>query len=134
MDQDPGGVRASARITSQAKILPISQHSSKAPARKRSVRAFASVEQMVAKTRPSLPVHCLRPEQVAAKARWFLDQFPGEVLFAVKTNPDPLVLAAAYEAGVRHFDVASLVEIDLVHSRRVPLIPSSPSSLTTCRW
>lgn len=116
MDQDPGGVRASARVTSQANILPLSRPY-KAPARKRSVKSFATVEQAIAKLRPALPVHCLRPQVVEAKARWFLHHFPGEVLFAVKTNPDPIVLEAAYAAGVRHFDVASLAEIEQIHSR-----------------
>lgn len=115
MDQDPGGVYRSVRANSQARIISLPQP--KAPARKRGVKAFASVEQAVAKLRPEMPVHALRPSNVAAKARWFLDQFPGDVLFAVKTNPDPIVLEAVYNAGVRHFDVASLVEIELVHSR-----------------
>ena len=40
--------------------------------------------------------------------------FPGDVLYAVKCNPDPAVLRALWEGGVRHFDCASLPEIRLV--------------------
>ncbi|MEQ8953933.1 MAG: type III PLP-dependent enzyme, partial [Gammaproteobacteria bacterium] len=43
--------------------------------------------------------------------------FPGQTLFAVKTNPHFVETVAA--AGIRHFDVASLSEIELVH-RLVP--------------
>lgn len=116
MDQKPGGTTRSVRAISQARILPITQPA-KTPSRKKRVASFASVEQAALKLRPTEPVHCLRPQNVEAKARWFLQHFPGEVLFAVKTNPDPIVLEAAYAAGVRHFDVASLVEIALVYSR-----------------
>ena len=60
---------------------------------------------------PSYPVFCLRPHVIAATAKRFLDLFPGRVLYAVKCNPHPLVLAALYKAGIRHFDTASLPEI-----------------------
>lgn len=75
---------------------------------------YPSVEAMVAETRPELPVHCLRPAVIAATAKWFLKQFPGDVLYAVKTNPDARVLSILARAGVRHYDVASLAEIKLV--------------------
>jgi ornithine decarboxylase len=40
--------------------------------------------------------------------------FPGDVLYAVKCNPDPAVLRALHDGGVRHFDCASLPEVRLV--------------------
>jgi ornithine decarboxylase len=40
-----------------------------------------------------------------------LTAFPGRVLYAVKCNPHPRVLSTLYEAGIRHFDTASLPEI-----------------------
>jgi ornithine decarboxylase len=43
--------------------------------------------------------------------------FPGDVLYAVKANPAPLVLDHLYRAGIRHFDTASLSEITLVRER-----------------
>ncbi|MEZ5897579.1 MAG: type III PLP-dependent enzyme [Parvularculaceae bacterium] len=46
-----------------------------------------------------------------------MQNFPGDVLYAVKANPNSIVLDAVYKAGVRWFDVASLPEIDLVASR-----------------
>lgn len=40
--------------------------------------------------------------------------FPGDVLFAVKCNPEPRVLRALWNGGIRHFDCASANEVRLV--------------------
>jgi ornithine decarboxylase len=81
-----------------------------------------TVDEMVAADRPDEPVHCLRPAVVAATARAFVQGFPGDVMYAVKCNPDPAVLRALYEGGVRHFDCASLPEIRLVRSMFVDAV------------
>ncbi len=60
---------------------------------------------------PSYPVYCLDLAGLAAHARAFVDAFPGRVLYAVKCNPYRKVIDTLYEAGVRHFDTASLPEI-----------------------
>ncbi|MEZ5490619.1 MAG: type III PLP-dependent enzyme [Gammaproteobacteria bacterium] len=70
---------------------------------------------MVCATRPEHPVYCLRPHAVTAASRWFQNNFPGRVLFAVKTNPFFVETVAA--AGIQHFDVASLAEIELISSK-----------------
>lgn len=57
------------------------------------------------------PVIAFRPHAAARAARWFGDNFPGETLYAVKANDSPAVLAALFNAGIRHFDVASLPEL-----------------------
>src|SRR5271165_403829 len=57
------------------------------------------------------PVLGVRPHAAARAARWFCDHFPGETLYAVKANDTPLALATLFEAGIRHFDVASLPEV-----------------------
>ncbi|MFT3723644.1 MAG: type III PLP-dependent enzyme [Hyphomonadaceae bacterium] len=59
----------------------------------------------------------MRPERVSVAANWFRDNFPGEVLYAVKANPSPWALDAYYASGLRGFDVASEEEIKLVTSR-----------------
>ena len=59
----------------------------------------------------------------ARRPRSFLELFPGRVLYAVKCNPHPSVLSALYDAGIRHFDTASLPEIALVRERsRMPAV------------
>jgi ornithine decarboxylase len=75
------------------------------------------VDAVVARERPAEPLVCLRPATIAAAARRFVDGFQGDVLYAVKCNPEPRVLRAVWAGGVRHFDCASLPEIALV--RRV---------------
>ena len=60
------------------------------------------------------PLFCLRPATIAAAARRFIRCFPGDVLYAVKCNPEPRVLAALWAGGVRHFDCASIAEVRLV--------------------
>src|SRR4051794_35808563 len=73
-----------------------------------------TVDQVIAADRPEEPVHCLRPAVLAQSARAFVEAFPGDVLYAVKCNPDPAVLRALADGGVTHFDCASLAEIRLV--------------------
>src|SRR5690349_24839557 len=75
---------------------------------------FPSVDAIVARTRPSDPLLCLRPAVIAGAAQRFVDFFPGDVLYAVKCNPEPRVLRALWAGGVRHFDCASLAEVELV--------------------
>jgi ornithine decarboxylase len=75
---------------------------------------FATVEDVVEEMKPGYPVYCLRPAELKRQANYFLDNFPGRVMYAVKCNPHLAVLKALYEAGIRHFDTASLAEIALV--------------------
>jgi ornithine decarboxylase len=66
---------------------------------------------------PELPVACVRPERVSIAATWFRDNFPGDVLYAVKANPSLWALDAVYAAGLRWFDVASENEVELIAGR-----------------
>jgi ornithine decarboxylase len=81
-----------------------------------SLPRFTSVEDLIERIQPRLPVYCLFPERFAAAAERFKD-FPGDALYAVKANPAPQVLDLVYAAGIRHFDTASLGEIELVRGR-----------------
>lgn len=74
----------------------------------------ASFKAYLGKQRPELPVHALRPHALRAAASWFVTHFPGTPLYAVKCNPEPLVIQQLALGGIRHFDVASLPEIELV--------------------
>ena len=60
-------------------------------------------------------MHCLRPATHRPPPRATSSQaFPGDVLYAVKCNPEPAVLRALWAGGVRHFDCASIAEVALV--------------------
>ena len=50
---------------------------------------FDDVASAVARLRPAEPLQALRPHTVKRMATWFVRQFPGDVLYAVKTNPGP---------------------------------------------
>jgi ornithine decarboxylase len=69
----------------------------------------------IAMSRPVQPVTLLRPHAARRAARFFVDNFPGRSLYAVKANPSPTLLQILWEEGVTHFDVASIGEVRLVH-------------------
>jgi ornithine decarboxylase len=73
-----------------------------------------TVNAVVARERPAEPLVCLRPAVIVGASRCFVEAFPGDVLYAVKCNPEPRVLRAVWAGGVRHFDCASLPEIALL--------------------
>jgi ornithine decarboxylase len=88
-----------------------------APAVRRPVEAAPAlpcVDDLVASFRPTDPLICLRPATIVDAAETFVTAFPGDTLYAVKTNPDPAVLRAVWDGGVRHFDCASIAEIELI--------------------
>lgn len=74
---------------------------------------FSSVAEMLRELKPNNPVYCIFPHVYRDTTREFLEGFPGRVLYAVKANADPRVLGLLIEAGVTHFDCASLPEIEL---------------------
>jgi ornithine decarboxylase len=86
------------------------------PGRFDSLPRFASALKAVESLKPGEPLYLIHPEKFAASARQFLDGFPGDVLYAVKANPHPVALTNLWNAGVRHFDTASLGEIEAVKS------------------
>ena len=87
-----------------------------APARFETLPRFASAQKVIESLRPSEPLYLVHPARFADAAKQFLDRFPGDTLYAVKANPHPLALQNLWDAGVRHFDTASLGEIELVKS------------------
>jgi ornithine decarboxylase len=73
---------------------------------------FTSAAELLQHRRPERPVLALRPHAAFRAANWFLSNFPGRVLYAAKANDAPEVIDALVAAGIRAFDVASLVEIE----------------------
>ena len=69
---------------------------------------------LVRERSPERPVAFARPDAVAVAARWFQDNFKGDVFYAVKANPSPWVIETLAKNGVASFDVASIPEIELV--------------------
>ena len=65
---------------------------------------------------PEEAVFCFSAETLKERLRRFTAGFPGTVSFAVKSNPSKEVVTALAEAGLGHWDVASVQEMALVHS------------------
>lgn len=65
---------------------------------------------------PDIPVLLNRPHAARRAARYFINQFPGKSLYAVKANPSPTLLKLLWDEGVTHFDVASIDEVRLVRA------------------
>ena len=98
------------QLRPRSAVSPVRRRLDPAPAVRPTVDALVRAEH------PAEPVHCLRPHAIVASARAFRHAFPGEVLYAVKCNPDPAVLRAVWAGGVRHFDCASAAEVALVRT------------------
>ncbi len=73
---------------------------------------LSSAAALIDTRRPERPVRGLRPHAAGRAARWFLENFPGDVAYAYKANSSVFLVGALYGAGIRHFDVASLPEIE----------------------
>ena len=75
---------------------------------------FKSVDELVNQLKPNEPVYCIRRKSIQLASKYFQNKFPGKVLYAVKTNPHPLVLKTIVESGINNFDVASIKEIKTI--------------------
>lgn len=76
------------------------------------MKRYANALAFLAENKPDRPVLGLRPAAAAKAARWFIQHFPGDVAYAYKANNSVFLLGALYGAGIRHFDVASLPELE----------------------
>ena len=77
---------------------------------------FKSVDELVSQLKPTEPVYCIRKKSIQVASEYFQNKFPGKVLYAVKTNPHPLVLKTIIKSGINNFDVASIKEIETIKS------------------
>ncbi len=98
-------------IQNRAAVGPLHRHLSLSAEAAPSLPDVAGITAIL---RPEEPLHCVRPAAIAAASRNFVQAFNGDVLYAVKCNPEPAVLRAVWEGGVRHFDCASIAEVSLV--------------------
>ena len=78
------------------------------------MQKFKSVEELINQLRPTKPVYCIRKESIKLASKYFQKNFPGKILYALKTNPHPIVLKTILESGINSFDVASIKEIETI--------------------
>ena len=80
------------------------------------MQKFKTVEKLLNQLKPSEPVYCIRKKSIQLASKFFKNKFHGKVLYAVKTNPHPLVLKTIIESGIENFDVASINEIKTIRN------------------
>ena len=78
------------------------------------MQKFKDVNELVNTLKPDYPVYCIRPESIKISTQLFKNNFPGKVLYAVKTNPNKEVLKHIINNGIENFDAASINEILLI--------------------
>ena len=78
------------------------------------MRKFKDVNELINTLKPDYPVYCIRPESIKISTEFFRKNFPGKVLYAVKTNPNEKVLKNIIANKIEDFDVASINEIKLI--------------------
>ena len=78
------------------------------------MQKFNSVNELVNTIRPVDPIYCIRPSSIKSACGWFRSNFPGQILYAVKTNPIEKIIKYIGESGIDRFDIASINEIRLI--------------------
>ena len=78
------------------------------------MKKFKSVDELVKQLKPTEPVYCIRRNSINLSSKFFQNKFPGKILYAVKTNPHPLVLKTIVESGINDFDIASIKEVEAI--------------------
>jgi len=80
------------------------------------IESYPSVEALLDAVNPAKPVYCIYPHVYKETAEQFLQDFPGRVLYAIKACSEPAIVEIFVDTGIRHFDCASLAEIEIVKS------------------
>ncbi len=80
------------------------------------MQKFKSVESLINQLKPEKPIYCIRKSSVTRSSKFFQNNFPGKILYAVKTNPHPLIIQTLLKSGINQFDVASIEEIKSVRN------------------
>ena len=75
---------------------------------------YPDAKALVRAAAPDDPVILNRPHAASRAARFFVEKFPGKAMYAVKANPSPDLLRILWDAGITHYDVASIAEVRLV--------------------
>ena len=78
------------------------------------MQKFKSVEELINQLKPEKPVYCIRKKSILSASKFFQKNFPGKILYAVKTNPHPEIIKTLIKSGINQFDVASIEEIKVV--------------------
>ncbi len=75
---------------------------------------FANAMAVASALKPEEPVFLFSASELKSRANQFIDNFPGQVTYAVKCNPSAEVIATLAAAGIKTWDVASVHEMKAV--------------------
>ena len=78
---------------------------------------YADAKQLMRLTKASEPLYLFSDGVLTNRVNEFQQSFNGELSYAVKANPEPMLLDCLWNAGVNSFDVASIDEIALIMNR-----------------
>ena len=78
------------------------------------MQKFKSVDELINQLKPVEPIYCIRKNSIQLASKYFQNKFPGKILYALKTNPNPIVLKTIVESGINNFDIASIKEIETI--------------------
>jgi len=78
------------------------------------MQKFESVDEIVGELKPVNSIYCIRKNSINTACNWFNKNFPGKVLYAVKTNPHEEVIKEIKNSGIDKFDIASMEEIKII--------------------
>ncbi|MFK7731236.1 MAG: type III PLP-dependent enzyme, partial [Pseudomonadales bacterium] len=80
------------------------------------LETYRNTAELIDQQQPELPVNCLSLAVLKDHVTRFCKGFPGTVAYAVKANPATPLLHGLSDLGIKHFDVASVTEIELLRS------------------
>ena len=78
------------------------------------MQKFKSVDELIHQLKPKSPVYCIRRDSINLASKFFQKKFPGKILYAIKTNPNPTVLKTIINSGINNFDFASIKELQTI--------------------
>ena len=70
------------------------------------MRKFKDVNELVNILKPDYPVYCIRPKSIKISYEFFKKNFPGKILYAIKTNTNEKEIKQDISNGIDHIDVA----------------------------
>jgi ornithine decarboxylase len=78
------------------------------------IELYHRIDELVARLKPSTPLHILNLQKLAETSKEFKRLFRGTVMYAVKCNPTKDVIKTIAKSGIKTFDAASIEEVRLV--------------------
>lgn len=84
------------------------------------IEKITEIETAIKAINPNIPVYFLRPNAIKNSVEFFKKNFVSknetEILYSVKSNPEPAILKYLFKNGITHFDVASINEVKLINN------------------